>query len=84
VDPALIARRVRFVPYSSHSKIVCLRVELYGCVWTGKSDIARLFGVVAVVRGWRADKVPSAPLRRALALASATIGISRLLADCII
>jgi len=43
VDPALIARRVRFVPYSSHSKIVCLRVELYGCVWTGKSDIARLF-----------------------------------------
>jgi len=37
VDPLLIARRVRFVPYSSHSKIVCLRVELYGCVWTGKS-----------------------------------------------
>ena len=36
VDPPLIARRIRFAPYSSHSKIVCLRVELYGCVWTGK------------------------------------------------
>jgi len=36
VDPALIARRIRFVPYSAHTKIVCLRVELYGCVWTGQ------------------------------------------------
>jgi discoidin domain receptor family protein 2 len=34
VEPPIIARRVRFIPYSSHSKIVCLRVELYGCVWT--------------------------------------------------
>ena len=33
--PVVIARRVRFVPYSSHPRTVCMRVELYGCPWTG-------------------------------------------------
>jgi len=57
VDPALIARRVRFLPYSSQSKVVCLRVELYGCVWTGKSRLLVLgpLVVVDVIRGRRAD-----------------------------
>jgi len=37
VDPPIIARSVRFVPYSVHPKPACMRVELYGCTWTGKN-----------------------------------------------
>ncbi|KAG7211120.1 hypothetical protein KM043_010446 [Ampulex compressa] len=28
-----VASRVRFVPYSQHPRTVCMRVEIYGCVW---------------------------------------------------
>ncbi|XP_066586703.1 discoidin domain-containing receptor 2-like [Prorops nasuta] len=28
-----VASRVRFVPYSQHLRTVCMRVEIYGCVW---------------------------------------------------
>ncbi|XP_054276180.1 discoidin domain-containing receptor tyrosine kinase B-like [Macrosteles quadrilineatus] len=34
LQPALIASRVRFVPFTSHVRTVCLRVELVGCPWT--------------------------------------------------
>jgi len=37
--PVVIARRVRFVPYSSHPRTVCMRVELYGCSWTGQCSV---------------------------------------------
>ncbi|KAG7191216.1 hypothetical protein KM043_013191 [Ampulex compressa] len=33
-DPAIIAMKIRFVPYTSHMRIVCMRIELYGCPWT--------------------------------------------------
>ncbi|GIY97010.1 discoidin domain-containing receptor 2 [Caerostris extrusa] len=33
VDPPIIASKIRFVPYSVHPRTVCMRVELYGCVW---------------------------------------------------
>uniref|UniRef100_T1J7A6 Protein kinase domain-containing protein n=1 Tax=Strigamia maritima TaxID=126957 RepID=T1J7A6_STRMM len=33
VNPAIIATKVRFVPYSNHPRTVCMRVELYGCPW---------------------------------------------------
>ncbi|XP_064648959.1 discoidin domain-containing receptor 2-like isoform X3 [Lineus longissimus] len=33
VDPPIIARKIRFVPYSTHPRTVCMRVELYGCPW---------------------------------------------------
>jgi len=36
LDPPIIARRIRFVPFSIHPKPACMRVELYGCTWTGK------------------------------------------------
>ena len=36
VNPPIIARRIRFVPTSEHSRTVCMRVELYGCHWNGK------------------------------------------------
>ncbi|XP_069672513.1 discoidin domain-containing receptor 2-like isoform X2 [Periplaneta americana] len=28
-----VASRVRFIPYSLHTRTVCMRVELYGCPW---------------------------------------------------
>jgi len=33
VNPPIIARRIRFVPYSRHQRTICLRVELFGCDW---------------------------------------------------
>ncbi|XP_046467696.1 discoidin domain-containing receptor 2 isoform X1 [Neodiprion pinetum] len=33
-DPPIVATRIRFIPYTSHMRIVCMRVELYGCPWT--------------------------------------------------
>lgn len=37
VEPPIIARAIRFVPYSERPKAACLRVEVYGCSWTGQS-----------------------------------------------
>ncbi|XP_066592501.1 discoidin domain-containing receptor 2 isoform X2 [Prorops nasuta] len=34
-DPAIVATKIRFIPYTSHIRMVCMRVELYGCPWTG-------------------------------------------------
>ncbi|XP_053107127.1 discoidin domain-containing receptor 2 isoform X2 [Hemicordylus capensis] len=31
--PPIIGRFIRFIPVTDHSMNVCLRVELYGCVW---------------------------------------------------
>ncbi|XP_013399705.1 venom prothrombin activator pseutarin-C non-catalytic subunit, partial [Lingula anatina] len=33
VDPPIIARKIRFIPYSDKPSTVCTRVELYGCPW---------------------------------------------------
>ncbi|XP_029474022.1 discoidin domain-containing receptor 2 isoform X2 [Rhinatrema bivittatum] len=33
LEPPIVARFVRVIPVSDHSMNVCLRVELYGCVW---------------------------------------------------
>ncbi|XP_024873096.1 discoidin domain-containing receptor 2-like [Temnothorax curvispinosus] len=33
-DPAIVATKIRFIPYTSHMRTVCMRVELYGCSWT--------------------------------------------------
>ena len=38
LEPPIIARFVRFMPVSDHSMNVCMRVELYGCEWLGKTD----------------------------------------------
>lgn len=35
--PPIIAKRIRFIPYSAHQRTVCMRVELYGCPWKGES-----------------------------------------------
>ncbi|XP_075228962.1 discoidin domain-containing receptor 2-like [Lycorma delicatula] len=34
LDPPMWASKVRFLPYSYHMRTVCMRVELYGCLWT--------------------------------------------------
>ena len=36
IDPPIIGRNIRFVPFSSHPKYVCMRVEMYGCKWNGE------------------------------------------------
>jgi len=33
VNPPIIARKIRFIPYSDHPRTICMRVELYGCRW---------------------------------------------------
>ncbi|PVD21718.1 hypothetical protein C0Q70_17518 [Pomacea canaliculata] len=33
VSPPIIAKRIRFIPYSQHPRTVCMRVEMYGCEW---------------------------------------------------
>ncbi|KAI4489334.1 hypothetical protein M0804_004832 [Polistes exclamans] len=32
-DPAIVSTKIRFIPYTSHMRMVCMRVELYGCPW---------------------------------------------------
>lgn len=36
LGPPIVARMVRFFPLADRVMSVCLRVELYGCVWDGK------------------------------------------------
>ncbi|XP_014675516.1 PREDICTED: discoidin domain-containing receptor A-like, partial [Priapulus caudatus] len=36
MDPPIVASRVRFVPFRRNLQI-CMRVEVYGCIWEGKS-----------------------------------------------
>lgn len=40
LEPPIVARFVRFIPVTDHSMNVCMRVELYGCVWLGRSPSA--------------------------------------------
>lgn len=43
--PSLVlAKRVRIVPYSPRWRTVCMRVELYGCPYYGKT-IASMHGI---------------------------------------
>ncbi|XP_043585746.1 discoidin domain-containing receptor 2-like isoform X2 [Bombus pyrosoma] len=34
LEPPLWASKIRFLPYSHHTRTVCMRVELYGCYWS--------------------------------------------------
>lgn len=36
LGPPIIARMVRFYPLADRMMSVCLRVEIYGCLWSGK------------------------------------------------
>jgi hypothetical protein len=38
LDPPVWASRIRYLPYSYHRRTVCMRVEVYGCYWNGKSQ----------------------------------------------
>lgn len=33
VDPPIVCKRIRFIPFSQSRRTVCMRVELYGCKW---------------------------------------------------
>ncbi|XP_026318055.1 discoidin domain-containing receptor 2-like [Hyposmocoma kahamanoa] len=34
LEPPIWASKIRVIPYSSHRRTVCMRVELYGCIWS--------------------------------------------------
>ncbi|XP_035721963.1 discoidin domain-containing receptor 2-like isoform X1 [Vespa mandarinia] len=34
LEPPLWASKIRFLPFSRHTRTVCMRVELYGCYWS--------------------------------------------------
>jgi hypothetical protein len=36
LHPPIVAQRLRFVPTSQHERMVCMRVEVYGCEREGK------------------------------------------------
>ena len=36
LNPIVLASKVRFHPYSQHKRMVCMRVEIYGCTWHGE------------------------------------------------
>lgn len=40
LGPPIIARMVRFYPLADRMMSVCLRVELYGCLWSGEANNA--------------------------------------------
>lgn len=33
LDPPIWASKIRFIPYSSYKRTICMRVEMYGCRW---------------------------------------------------
>ena len=35
ITPPILAKRLRFIPYSKLKRTVCLRVEIYGCRFEG-------------------------------------------------
>ena len=35
LDPAIIAKRLRIIPYDYYGRGVCLTVAVYGCDWAG-------------------------------------------------
>jgi len=36
INPPIIARKIRLIPHSNHPRTICLRLELYGCLWRGR------------------------------------------------
>ena len=48
--PPVIARYIRVIPVTEQPMTVCMRVELYGCVWSGK-DLHLTKQVLARLRG---------------------------------
>ena len=37
---AIIASKLRFLPYSHHRRTVCMRVEIYGCTFRGQWELS--------------------------------------------
>jgi discoidin domain receptor family protein 2 len=35
ITPPILAKRIRFIPYSKVKRTICLRVEIYGCSFEG-------------------------------------------------
>lgn len=50
LDHPLVAERIRFLPYSHHPRTTCMRVEIYGCPWTGNALLHRISPLVVFAR----------------------------------
>lgn len=57
LGPPMVARLVRFYPRADRVMSVCLRVELYGCLWKGESFIPPRIRFQAWGLGRRASRV---------------------------
>lgn len=52
LGPPMVARLVRFYPRADRVMSVCLRVELYGCVWKGELFQGSSFPLPTVSLSW--------------------------------
>lgn len=52
LGPPIVARMVRFYPLADRVMSVCLRVELYGCVWNGKYVVTETHKLFAFLIIW--------------------------------
>jgi len=48
INPPIIARKIRLIPHSNHPRTICLRLELYGCVWRGTVSPSSLLLLIYV------------------------------------
>lgn len=59
LEPPIVARFVRFIPVTDHSMNVCMRVELYGCVWLGRSQERELIELIKNSNPWEIKAIKS-------------------------
>ena len=62
LGPPMVARLVRFYPRADRVMSVCLRVELYGCLWKGESFRGSYPGGLLSCPGERGVQVPLSPV----------------------
>lgn len=48
LGPPIVARMVRFYPLADRVMSVCLRVELYGCLWDGRWIVGSVSSILPV------------------------------------
>lgn len=59
LEPPIVARFVRFIPVTDHSMNVCMRVELYGCVWLGRSLETERMDLIKTSNSWNIKAIKS-------------------------
>ena len=44
LNPPIVASKVRFIPHSRHSRTVCMRVEVFGCLYNDEKENGDIIG----------------------------------------